>query len=70
MKIGDALEWFAGAAFVTAAAVGLSLAWAFVVAGVSLAYFGQCYGATAFPRVSRPRWLRRPAWSKRKPVVE
>ena len=60
VRIGDVLEWLAGAAFTVSAYLATQLAWtAVAVAGVCLAYFAQCY-STHPVRISRPRWLRLP----------
>ena len=41
--LGDILEWFAAGFLIAAAATGLGVWCALLVAGVALAYFAQCY---------------------------
>ena len=48
--VGDVLEWLAAVLLVAAAYVGTGLPLALAVAGVALAYFAQCYGATPWPK--------------------
>ena len=51
MKVGDILEWLAGAAFTASAYLATHAAWAtLIVAGVALAYFAQCYASHAITR--------------------
>ena len=61
MRVGDLLEWLAGAAFVGGAYLATTLAWpAVLVGGAFLIYQAQCHGTTPFPKVQRPGWLRIP----------
>lgn len=59
MRVGDILEWFAGAAFVAGAYLATSLTWTAVIAfALVLAYFGQR---------QRPAWLAHLATLRLKP---
>lgn len=63
MRIGDVLEWLAGAAAVTATYLGSHQLWAAFAGGaVVLAYQAQCYGAAQFswPKIKLPRLRRSP----------
>lgn len=62
MRVGDVLEWVAGALGVTAAYVGSHQAWAaFATGAVVVFYQAQCYAKHGFPwpQLSRPAWLQR-----------
>lgn len=59
MRIGDLLEWLAGAGFTGAAYDRGGVFWALVVVGVCLLYLAQCYGAAPCPRPHGPRFLKR-----------
>ncbi len=54
MTLGDVLEWLAGAAAVTAAALWSGPILALGVAGACLAYFAQCYSQTSLRRNRKP----------------
>jgi len=68
MRVGDLLELLAGACLAVGAGLIGGIGVGLVVAGVCLAYEGQCFGTTPLPRIARERgrWrlrLRRPAES-------
>ncbi len=70
MKVGDLLEWCAGAAAITATYLGSGRLWAAFGAGAVIVFYeAQCYGAQSFPwpKVQRPGWLRLLGWFRRKP---
>ena len=59
MKVGDFLEWLAGAAFVVGTLLATHRAWTAVLVGaLVLTYFAQCFSDHPV-KVTRPRWLHR-----------
>ena len=59
MKLGDLLEWLAGAALTNGVYVLAGRAGAAISCAACLAYFAQCYGATRLP-FGRPQGNKRP----------
>lgn len=54
MRVGDILEWLAGAAIVVAVYLATGLAWPpLVAAGFVLAYEAQCWAGHPLPRWKR-----------------
>jgi hypothetical protein len=61
MRLGDLLEIVAAACLTAAAYLAWGLPAALLVAGVALAYEGQCFGSHPLPKIKLPkvRLLRR-----------
>jgi hypothetical protein len=53
MRVGDLSEWLGAACFAAAAYLWGGFELALVVAGVALAYFGQCYANHPVPKLPK-----------------